>query len=133
MFGGVEELNIQIAIGGTLLFVSTVLFIGNLVLTMGNPKVSGLAETLPPALSGPDDAPRVLDNLRLWVGIAVTLVVLAYMLPLAAIINRGGLLGPGVGTYPVWLSPMLDALANAATALLGAIGDESAALVEVIR
>ncbi|WP_050033623.1 b(o/a)3-type cytochrome-c oxidase subunit 1 [Halorubrum halophilum] len=131
MFGGYEELNIQIAIGGTLLFVSTILFIGNLVLTMGNPKVSGLAETLPPALSGPDDAPRVLDNLRLWVAIAVTLVVLAYALPLAAIINRGGLLGPGVGTYPVWLAPGLDALANAATPPLA--GDAWASLVEVVR
>jgi cytochrome c oxidase subunit 1 len=132
-FGGFEELNIQIAIGGTLLFVSTILFLGNLILTMGNPKVSGLAEELPPALSGPDDAPRVLDNLRLWVGIALVLVVLAYALPLAAIISRGGLLGPGVGTYPVWLVPAFDALANAATTLLGAIGDVSASLAEVVR
>lgn len=118
---------------GRCFFVSTVLFIGNLVLTMGNPKVSGLAESLPPALSGPDDAPQVLDNLRLWFGIALTLVVLAYALPLAAIINRGGLLGPGVGTYPVWLVPALDALANAVTPLLGAIGDASTSLVEVVR
>ncbi|SDF15954.1 cytochrome c oxidase subunit 1 [Halorubrum xinjiangense] len=132
MFGGFEELNIQIAIGGTLLFVSTVLFIGNLVLTMGNPKISGLADPLPPALSGPDDSPKVLDNLRLWVGIALTLVVLAYALPLAAIISRGGLLGPGVGTYPVWLSPLVDALANAAT-LLSAVVDASASLAEVVR
>ena len=133
MFGGFEELNIQIAIGGTLLFVSTILFIGNLLLTMGNPKVAGLAESLPPALSGPTDSPKVLDNLRLWVGIALTLVVLAYALPLAAIINRGGVLGPGVGTYPVWLTPLFDALANAATIAVGVVGDASAALVEVVR
>ena len=133
MFGGYEELNIQIAIGGTLLFVSTVLFIGNLLLTMGNPTVSGLAEPLPPALSGPDDSPRVLDNLRLWVGIALTLVVLAYALPIAAIIQRGGLLGPGVGTYPVWLAPLVDALADAAAPLVGAVTDASAALVGVVR
>jgi len=132
MFGGFEELNVQIAIGGTLLFVSTVLFIGNLVLTMGNPKVSGLAESLPPALSGPNDAPKVLDSLRLWVGIALTLVVLAYALPLAAIINRGGLLGPGVGTYPAWIAPTLDALAAAVTPLVGAIGKVAASLVGVI-
>lgn len=75
----------------------------------------------------------MLDNLRLWFGIALTLVVLAYALPLAAIINRGGLLGPGVGTYPVWLVPALDALANAVTPLLGAIGDASTSLVEVVR
>ncbi|SFR30683.1 MULTISPECIES: b(o/a)3-type cytochrome-c oxidase subunit 1 [Halorubrum] len=133
MFGGFEELNIQIAIGGTLLFVSTILFLGNLVLTMGNPTASGLAETLPTPVSGPEDAPQVLDNLRLWVSIALTLVVLAYALPLAAIINRGGLLGPGVGTYPVWLAPLFDALADAAAPLLGAVTDASAALVEVGR
>ncbi|WP_096394693.1 b(o/a)3-type cytochrome-c oxidase subunit 1 [Halorubrum trapanicum] len=133
MFGGFEELNIQIAIGGTLLFVSTILFLGNLVLTMGNPTVSGLAETLPTPVSGPEDAPQVLDNLRLWVGIAVTLVVLAYALPIAAIIQRGGLLGPGVGTYPVWLAPLLDALANAAATLFGAVGDAGASLAGVVR
>ncbi|MUW15626.1 cytochrome C oxidase subunit I [Halorubrum sp. CBA1125] len=133
MLGGFEELNVQIAIGGTLLFVSTVLFIGNVVLTMGNPRVSGLAESLSPALSGPDDAPLVLDRLRLWVSIAVVLVVLAYALPLAAIINRGGLLGPGVGTYPVWLAPALDALSAAATAIGGAVGETAAAIGGVVR
>ena len=131
MFGGFEELNIQIAIGGTLLFVSTVLFLGNVVLTMGNPKVSGLADPLPPAISGPDDAPQVLDNLRLWVGIALTLVVLAYALPLAAIISRGGLLGSGVGSYPVWLGPAFDALVSALTPIADGALDAAAALVEV--
>jgi cytochrome c oxidase subunit 1 len=133
MFGGFEELNIQIAIGGTLLFISTILFLGNLVLTMGNPTVSGLAETLPTPVSGPEDAPQVLDNLRLWVSIAVVLVVLAYALPIAAIISRGGLLGPGVGTYPVWLVPLVDALANAIEPLAGTVGDASAAFAEVVR
>ncbi len=104
-FGGFQELNVQIAIGGTLLFLSTILFLGNVVLTMGNPRVSGLAAPLPPALSGPEDAPQVLDNLRLWVGIAVVLVVLAYALPLAAIVARGGLFGPGGGAFPVWVDP----------------------------
>ena len=132
MFGGFEELNVQIAIGGTLLFVSTILFISNLVLTMGNPRVSGLAESLPPAISGPDDAPRVLDSLRLWVGIALVLVVLAYALPLAAIINRGGLLGPGVGTYPAWVTPVLDALAGAMTPLVSVLGKATALLAGVV-
>ncbi|MFY4816182.1 b(o/a)3-type cytochrome-c oxidase subunit 1, partial [Haloarcula sp. AONF1] len=76
MFGGFEELNIQIAIGGTLLFVSTILFLGNLALTMGNPKVSGLAEPLPSPVSGAADAPKVLDNPRLWVTVAFFLCAL---------------------------------------------------------
>jgi len=40
MFGGFEELTIQTEDGGTLLFVSTVLFIGN-PCSRWNPKVSG--------------------------------------------------------------------------------------------
>ena len=132
-FGGVEELNVQIAIGGTLLFVSTILFIGNVVLTMGNPKVSGLAEPLPPALSGSEDAPKVLDNLRLWVGIAIVLVVLAYALPLAAIIDNGGLFGPGVGTYPQWIGAPLVAFADAVAPIAGAIADAATPVSGVIR
>ncbi|MFW5974205.1 MAG: b(o/a)3-type cytochrome-c oxidase subunit 1 [Natrialbaceae archaeon] len=132
MLGGFEELNVQIAIGGTLLFVSTVLFLTNVVLTMGNPRIAGLSETLSPALSGPDDAPPVLDRLRLWVGIALVLVVLAYALPLAAIVDRGGLFGPGVGTYPVWVTPLLDAVANAASVLLATLVDAAAPVVEVV-
>ena len=111
-FGGVEELNLQLALGGSLLFVSTVLFIANLVVTAGNPTVSGLAESIPPALSGPEDAPRVLDDLRLWVSIAVVLVVLAYVLPLAAIVMDGGLLGPGIDAFPVWIDGVLSPAAE---------------------
>jgi len=114
-FGGFQELNLQIAIGGTLLFLSTVLFIGNLVLTMGNPKVAGLGETIRPAISGPTDAPPVLDNLRVWTGIALTLVVLAYALPLGAIISDGGLLGPGVGAYPAWIGGVAQTITQAVT------------------
>ena len=135
-FGGFGELNVQIAIGGTLLFVSTILFIGNLVLTMGNPKVSGLAETLPPALSGPKDAPQVLDNLRLWFAIALVLVVLAYALPIAAIINRGGLFGPGVDAFPVWVTPAFDVLTDATGALVGTVTETVASNLrfsEVLR
>ncbi|OYR53801.1 b(o/a)3-type cytochrome-c oxidase subunit 1 [Halorubrum halodurans] len=127
-FGGFEELNVQIAIGGTLLFLSTVLFIGNLVLTMGNPRVSGIAETLRPALSGPDDAPEVLDDLRIWSGIAVVLVVLAYALPLAAIINDGGLFGPGVGTYPVWIDAAAGAIADVTVSAAWSLVDALALL-----
>jgi len=101
VFGTVGELRIQIAVGGALLFLSTVLFLSNLMLSWGNPKTSGLGQTLPPALSGPSDSPRVLDNLKLWTVIALVLVVLAYALPLGSIVADSGLLGPGGNAYPV--------------------------------
>ncbi|WP_440990568.1 b(o/a)3-type cytochrome-c oxidase subunit 1 [Haloarchaeobius baliensis] len=100
-FGSMAELNIQLAVGGTLLFVSTLLFLGNLTLSLGNPKVEGMGQTLPEPLSGPEDSPRVLDNMKLWAGIALLLVVLAYVLPLGAIVQNGGLFGTGGDAYPV--------------------------------
>jgi len=127
-FGGFEELNLQLAIGGTLLFVSTVLFIANVVITSWSPKASGLARPLPPALSGPEDAPEVLDNLRLWVSVALVLVVLAYALPLAGIVSNSGVFGTGAGTFPVWI----DAVGVAAERTLAAVTSAVALVVNAL-
>jgi cytochrome c oxidase subunit 1 len=121
LFGTIGELRIQIALGGTLLFVSTVLFLANLALSMDMPTHSDLGQTLPPALSGPEDSPRVLDNMKLWAGIALLLVVLAYVLPLGAIIQDSGLFGPGGDAYPVAVGPILDWLRATLAALAGVI------------
>ncbi len=97
------EIDSLIVLGGTLLFVSIVLFLANVIMTMlADVDLTALprnayAETL----SGPEDGPLVLDNLKLWVALAVTLVVIAYSLPLAAIIDRGGLFGPGGSPSPM--------------------------------
>jgi cytochrome c oxidase subunit 1 len=95
--GSMAELNAQIILGGILLFVSTLLFLLVVVMTVAGGKTDGLpANEYADTLSGPEDAPLVLDNLKLWAGIAVVLVILAYSLPLASIISRGGVLGPGI-------------------------------------
>ncbi len=92
-----NELNIQLAIGGVLLTISLALFIGNIGLTAFAGKREGIPSgELPPALSGAEDSPEVLDNLKLWTLIAIVLVILAYSLPLASIVTRGGLFGPGM-------------------------------------
>ncbi|UHQ98044.1 b(o/a)3-type cytochrome-c oxidase subunit 1 (plasmid) [Natrinema zhouii] len=102
--GSMAELNAQIALGGILLFISAMLFLGLLLLTVFNTDSEPIVDgTIPPALSGPEDSPRVLDNLRLWTAIALVLVALAYTLPLAAIISQGGLLGPDVNPFPVFI------------------------------
>jgi cytochrome c oxidase subunit 1 len=64
-------------------------------------------DALPPALSGLEDAPEMLDNLALWTAIALTLVVLACVLPLGAIVADGGLFGPGISPTPVWIPEVL--------------------------
>ncbi|MEF8783484.1 MAG: b(o/a)3-type cytochrome-c oxidase subunit 1 [Haloarculaceae archaeon] len=121
---GVSEIRIQIAVGGTLLFISAVLFLGNIAISWGQPKRSGFGQTLPPALSGAADSPRVLDNLALWTVIALVLVVLAYALPIGAIIADGGLFGPGGSAYPALLDPaVLDAATASVAETLDAVSE----------
>lgn len=91
--GGISEMRLQIAIGGTLLFVSLCLFLAVVIATWRMPRggtlrVNGVIE---PALSGPEGSPRVLDNIRLWFVIAVVLVVLAYGVPLWGMVADGAL------------------------------------------
>jgi cytochrome c oxidase subunit 1 len=94
--GGIGEMQLQIAIGGTLMFVSLTTFLTVVVGTWlgdrgGQLRVNG---DLPAPLSGPEHSPRVLDNLAFWTLIAVVLVALAYGLPLWDMI-RDGVLAPG--------------------------------------
>jgi cytochrome c oxidase subunit 1 len=107
--GGIAEMRWQIAIGGVLLFVSLVAFLAVMLATWLGERGGQLRvnSDIPPALSGPEHSPVVLDNLRLWTLIAVVLVVLAYGLPLFDMVSSGGLFGPGSGPIPVWLSAWL--------------------------
>ena len=95
--GSLSELRLQIALGGIILSLSLLLFFIHLVLSWfdvaGRPTAT--PEPLSPALSGPEESPAVLENLKLWTIIAIVLVALTYSLPLASIISDGGLLGPG--------------------------------------
>jgi cytochrome c oxidase subunit 1 len=102
--GGIGEIRTQIAIGGVLLFVGLLLFLTVMAGTFllgrrdGSLAVNG---TIPPALSGPEAGPRVLDNFRLWTAIAVVLVILTYALPLWGMLSGGT---PGSETIaPAWL------------------------------
>lgn len=100
--GDIAELDIQLAIGAGILLLSLLLFLLNILATAINDTVERPVDAhFEAALSGPEDAPRVLDNLRLWVGIALVLVVLAYSLPLWSIISESGLLGPGGRPFPM--------------------------------
>ncbi len=102
--GSVGELHAQIAIGGLLLFVSAVLFLAIVALTAyTGERGPADQEPIPPALSGPEDSAPVLDNLKLWAAIAVVLIVLAYAVPLASIVSRGGLFGPDIGPFPLFI------------------------------
>ncbi len=102
--GSVGELNAQVALGGILLFVSAMIFLVLMFLTLFNRESEPIDDrTIPDPLSGPEDSPAVLDNLKLWIAIAAVLVTLAYVIPLASIVSRGGLFGPDVGPFPVFV------------------------------
>ncbi|RQH01831.1 b(o/a)3-type cytochrome-c oxidase subunit 1 [Natrarchaeobius oligotrophus] len=143
--GSVGELNAQIALGGVILTISLVLFFANVIATGFN----GRSDELPSngyadALSGPEDAPLVLDNLKLWTAIAIVLVIFAYTFPLLSIVQRGGLFGPEVITFPVSLeslAPIAAALEygglatvdGVASAVTGALEPGRIAIAEVVR
>ena len=110
--GDIGELDLQLAIGSTILLLSLLLFLFNILATAINDRVDRPVDArFESALSGPEDAPRVLDNLKLWVGVALVLVILAYSLPLWSIISDGGLLGPGGRPFPMSLSMLGGLLA----------------------
>ena len=98
--GTVAEIDAQVALGAALLTLSVYLFIVNMVLTTVGSSSDAIPDnTYAGTLSGPEDSPAILDNLKLWTAIAVVLVIIAYSLPLASIINSGGLFGPGIDAW----------------------------------
>ena len=99
--GTVSGVNGQIALGGVLLTVSLAIFLYVIARTWfgGERAESPVDAELPSALSGPEHSPKVLDNLKLWVGIAILLVILAYTVPIGYIASDG--LWSGSETYPV--------------------------------
>ena len=87
-------------IGGTILFVSSLLYFLNIVLTLvasraPAPAVPRFAE----ALSGADDVPAILDTWRPWLVVAAVLIVVAYGPTLFHLATTSPLLSPG---FRVW-------------------------------
>jgi cytochrome c oxidase subunit 1 len=115
--GSIGEIRMQIALGGTLLFLSVVLFLFNVAATWADERTeTPVDDYLPEPLSGPSGSPVVLDNLALWTGIAIVLVILAYTLPLASIIGDAGLFGSSSG-FPATVT--LDGLVRAIAGVMG--------------
>jgi cytochrome c oxidase subunit 1 len=105
--GSIPELRAQIALGGTLLFVSAMLFLGVVALSWFDTNApTATHQPLPAPLSGAEGAPQVLDNLKLWTAIAVLLVILAYSLPFAAIVGEGGLFDPTIDAFRMIVAPL---------------------------
>ncbi len=94
------------------------LFLVLILLTAFNDDSEPIVDgTIPPALSGPEDSPRVLDDLRVWIAIALVLVAIAYAFPLANIVSRGGLFGPDIGPFPVVVETVASVLSTTDTGM----------------
>jgi cytochrome c oxidase subunit 1 len=110
LFGSIAEIRLQIALGGILLSTSLAMFLvvvtGTWLVDRSPIAVDG---DLPPAISGPDHAPRAINNLKLWLLIAVVLVALAYGPPLYSML-ADGVFYPGSPPQPTHLAPLLEVI-----------------------
>ena len=100
--GSMPEMRLQIAAGGTLLAVSAMLFLTVILGTWLAERGRGRLRVnshLPEPISGARDGPAVLDNFKLWVAVAVLLVVIAYGVPISTMLTDGALT-PGVPPFP---------------------------------
>ena len=89
-----------VGVGGTLVFVSGVLYLLNLLLTVTvsrqpAPAVPEFAATV----SGPEEGPAVLDRFRPWLVVAVILIAIAYGPTIAHLVMSTQLNAPG---FRVW-------------------------------
>jgi cytochrome c oxidase subunit 1 len=103
VLGSVSEMRLQIAVGGTLLAAAAGMFVVVMVGTWLAEKGTGRLRVdshLPDPVSGPSDAPLILDNVRFWVAIAVVLVAIAYGPPILSMVTDGALT-PGAPPVPV--------------------------------
>jgi cytochrome c oxidase subunit I len=89
-----------VAVGGTILTLSALLYFANLALTLvvsRAPYPHGLM--FAEAMSGPDHAPAIFDRLRPWLVLAVVLIALAYGPSLAYLLATTPFDSPGMRVW----------------------------------
>ncbi len=101
IFGTMNEMNWQIAIGGTIMFISLVLFLWVVIGSwLGGEKSDyPVDDNIPAPLSGAEHSPQVLDNIKLWLVLAIALIIIAYTIPLSEMV-MDGIFSPGALPRP---------------------------------
>ncbi|MBI2817675.1 MAG: cbb3-type cytochrome c oxidase subunit I [Acidobacteria bacterium] len=89
-----------IAIGGAILFISALLYFLNMVLTMVASKEPAPAmPEFAEAVSGPEDAPALLDRWPIWLTVAAVLILFAYGPSLYSLLRTTPLNNPGMRVW----------------------------------
>ncbi len=81
-----------------MLFVSILLFTLVVVMTLASRRRGQGSIPLAEVLSGPEEAPQVLDRWGLWIAVTIFLVLVGYAVPTAQLIFSGA---PGSPGFPV--------------------------------
>jgi cytochrome c oxidase subunit 1 len=90
----------MVALGGTLLFISALFYFVNMAMTVAvSRRPAALDIPSAEAVSGPEEAPRILDQWWPWLAVAGLLILLAYGPTIAQLVSTTPLSSPG---YRVW-------------------------------
>lgn len=101
-FDGILTNHVTMAVGGSILFLSAMLLIYIVVMTMFlSPKAEHEADFVefPLADSDKEHTPKFLENWWIWIGIAFALIIIAYAIPLYGMIQHAP---PGSEGFKTW-------------------------------
>ncbi len=101
-FEGIISNHVTMAIGGSILFLSAMLLMYIVIMTMFlSPKAETLEQTVefPLAESDMSNTPKWLENWWIWIGVAAFLIVAAYAIPLSHMIHHAP---PGSKGFITW-------------------------------
>ncbi|QBP42827.1 b(o/a)3-type cytochrome-c oxidase subunit 1 [Paenisporosarcina antarctica] len=99
-FEGLITNHVTMAIGGSILFLSAMILIYIVVMSMFlSPKAEREEDFVdfPMAESDSEHTPKFLENWWIWIGIAFALIIIAYAIPLGAMLDF-----PGSEGYKTW-------------------------------
>lgn len=101
-FDGILSNHVTMAIGGSILFLSAMILIYIVVMTMFiSPKAVKERDFVdfPMAESDVENTPKFLENWWIWIGIAFVLIIIAYAIPLSGMIHHAP---PGSEGFKTW-------------------------------
>ncbi|ETP67134.1 cytochrome C [Planococcus glaciei] len=101
-FDGILTSHVTMAIGGSILFISAMMLMYIVVMTMFlSPKAEKPEDIVefPLADSDRESSPKFLENWKIWIGIAFALILIAYAIPLSSMIQHAP---PGSEGLKTW-------------------------------